>query len=145
MMTDDLSIPTEADWRSEPWDLDTPHAYQHFAGKDLAQSRELFVENALYYQEDLQHMPAICFRYYVWAYIEYLLSEKSYGDSDGARCFFGLVSIRHNELRSEMQLREAACRVLQHLQYGQETYNADIAIYGDFEVRAELALRLLGC
>ena len=68
-------IPTEADWRSEPWDLDIPHAYQHFAGKSHEQAVELFQENAIYYQEDVMFMPRKCFPFYLRAYMEYLLSN----------------------------------------------------------------------
>lgn len=56
-------IPTEADWRSEPWDLDVPHAYQHFVGKSHEQAVALFQENALLNQEDVMFMPRACFMF----------------------------------------------------------------------------------
>ena len=46
-----MNIPSEADWRSEPWNIDTPYAYKNFFGKTLAEGFNLFVENALRYQE----------------------------------------------------------------------------------------------
>jgi len=41
-----MNIPTEEDWRSEPWDLDIPHAYKHFLGKNIDESIALFEEDA---------------------------------------------------------------------------------------------------
>ncbi|MEI7929683.1 MAG: hypothetical protein WCH40_14125, partial [Verrucomicrobiales bacterium] len=72
-----MNIPTEIDWRSEPWDLDIPYAYKHFFGKDLQEAFDLFVDNSACYQEDIMFMPLVCFRYYVLAYTSYLLSEQS--------------------------------------------------------------------
>ena len=60
-----MSIPTEADWRSERWDLDVAHAYGHFFGKSIAEALDLFAEDALTYQEDILFMPFLCFRYYL--------------------------------------------------------------------------------
>ena len=42
-------------------------------------------------------MPLACFRYYIHAYLDYLLSDKSEGDSDGASCFFGLIEFREKQ------------------------------------------------
>lgn len=47
-----LSIPTEDDWRSEPWCLDIPIAYEHFSGKSLSEAVSMFDDNAICYQED---------------------------------------------------------------------------------------------
>jgi hypothetical protein len=129
------TIPTEADWRSEPWDLDIPYAYEHFAGKSRSEAVSLFKDNALYYQEDVMFMPTACFPFYAIAYSDYLLSEDSKGDCDGASCFFGLAEVRAAEIRSEGVLRHLAAR--------QVWYDADPTIYGDFAKRAEKALSLI--
>jgi hypothetical protein len=60
----EMTIPAEVDWRSEPWGIDTPWAYKHFFGKNLAEAFDLFVENAMHYQEDIMFMPLACFKYY---------------------------------------------------------------------------------
>jgi hypothetical protein len=141
---DDTRIPTEADWRSEPWDLDIPYAYRHFFGKTLAEAFDLFVENALCHQEDIMFMPLACFRYYVHAYIDYLLSDKSAGDSDGASCFFGIVECRKEDINGSGEgLRRRVRDVLLRLREEQQWFHAEPEIYGDFRVRGAEVLKLI--
>jgi hypothetical protein len=136
-------IPTDSDWRSEPWCLDIPYAYEHFAGKSQLDAVELFKQNAICYQEDLMHMPRACFPYYASAYITYLMSDISEGDSDGASCFFGLVECRAKEIRANDILADSVVACLERLADGQDFFGADPAIYGSFSERAEKARREL--
>lgn len=137
-----MSIPTEADWRSEPWCLDIPIAYEHFFGKSLDEAFALFVKNALYYEEDVMFMPLICFRYYIHAYMSYLLSPSSAGDSDGGSCFFGLVEGRLVDIQtSDSHLLARVEEVLRRLRDNQEFYGASEEIYGSFRKKAELSLK----
>jgi hypothetical protein len=137
--------PTEADWQSESWNHETPYAYDHFFGRSLEEAFALFVENALYYEEDLVWMPPPCFRFYVLAYTNYLLSESSRGDADGASCFFGLVDCRKEDISgsSELVIGEIA-RALEKLKGGQNWYDASEEIYGSFQDRALSCLKLIG-
>jgi hypothetical protein len=142
--TNTNTIPTEDDWHSEQRTLDSSHAYAYFRGKDLREAFKLFVHDALCYQEDIMFMPVRCFRFYVHAYMDYLLSEKSKGDSDGANCFFGIVTVRHADIiASGEELRDRVRHVLGYLATRQQWYDADRAAYGDFAKQAEDALRLL--
>lgn len=139
-----LHVPTEEDWRSEEWGIDTPRAYRHFFGKSLSDAFELFVEDALYYQEDVMFMPLRCFQFYVHAYIDYLLSDKSKGDSDGASCFFGLVEVRCEDFKTSGEVLLGRVRqVLMDLRGRQDWYAAHRHIYGDFSQRADAALVLI--
>ncbi len=95
-----MNIPSETDWRSEPWCIDIPIAYEHFFGKSLDEAFALFVEKSICYQEDVMFMPKACFRFYLYAYMSYLLSPISSGDSDGASCFFELVEFRIDDILS---------------------------------------------
>jgi len=138
------NIPGEADWRSEPWDLDIPYAYAHFAGKSNDEAQRLFEENALCYQEDLMFMPLACFRYYLNAYIQYLLSDASQGDSDGASCFFSLVDVRHQDIMTcDEPTRARVVAVLDRLACSQGWFDASEEIYGNFPERAKRARELL--
>ena len=58
-----MQVPSEDDWRSEPWGTDTPYAYTHFYGLTIAEAAELFEDNALRYLEDVMFMPHCVFRY----------------------------------------------------------------------------------
>jgi len=62
-----MDIPTEDDWRSEPWDLDVEYAYSNFHGKTMAEAIQLFEENALRHEEDVLFMPSRVFGYYLRA------------------------------------------------------------------------------
>jgi hypothetical protein len=140
----EIRVPTEADWRSEPWGIDTPWAYRHFFGKSSAEAFDLFVENALFYQEDIMFMPLACFNYYVHAYMDYLLSDKSAGDADGASCFFGIVEVRcHDICAGGESLRRRVREVLDRLRNGERWYDAQPEIDGQFSARADEATRLI--
>lgn len=137
-----MTIPTEAEWRSEPWCLDIPYAYEHFFGKSLEEAFALFVKNACYYEEDIMFMPLPCFRYYVHAYMSYLLSPASASDSDGASAFFGLVECRAADIQgADAQLMARVVEVLRHLRDNQSFYAASEGVYGSFREKADLSLQ----
>ena len=139
-----MTVPTEDDWKRHTDDLDGNWAYKNFFGKNLTEAYEMFVENALHYQEDIMFMPLPCFQYYVHAYIDYLLSEKSKGDSDGANCFFGIVEIRKTDIcASGEELCLRVSELLHHIDKKQDWYNANPEIYGDFSAKANEALNLI--
>ena len=139
-----MTIPSESDWRSEPWCIDTPCAYEHFSSKTLDEAFDLFVKYSLYYQEDIMFMPVLCFRYYIHAYIDYLLSDKSEGDSNGASCFFGIIEVRKNDIcTSGDQLRDRISEVLHYIGARQEWYSADLDIYGNFMEKSAKVLSLI--
>lgn len=137
------NVPSESDWRSEPWDLDIPYAYKHFAGKSFEEAVKLFEENAIYYQEDIMFMPQACFPFYARAYMAYLRSDASKGDSDGANCFFGLAEFRAEQIKSDPSLLSDFAHCLDHLAKRQDYYEADVDIYGSFADRAARAKRNL--
>lgn len=137
-------IPTEEDWRSEPWGVDTPYAFKHFSGKSREEATVLFVENALHYQEDVAFMPTRCFRYYVHSYIDYLMSDDSRDDSDGASCFYGLVDVRADDIASlDESTRHRIIKLLDRLGHSQAWYGADPGIYGDFSTHSARCLKLI--
>ena len=139
------NIPSESDWRSEPWCIDTPDAYKHFQGKSRKDAVELFVENALCYQEDIMFMPEVCFRYYIHSYIDYLCSEQSVGCSDAASCFFGIVEVRKDDIvRADSDLWKRILDMLKRLASHQSWYAADTKIYGNFIERTAQCLQMLG-
>ena len=137
------NVPSETDWRSEPWDLDIPYAYEHFAGKSFEEAVKLFEENSLCYQEDIMFMPRACFPFYARAYMAYLRSGASNGDSDGASCFFGLAEVRVEDIRSDLSLLADFTHCLDHLAKRQDFYEADVDIYGSFADQAKRAKRKL--
>jgi len=141
----DMNIPTEHDWTHHLNDLDAAWAKKNFLGKTREQAVEMFAENALIYQEDIMFMPEPCFRFYVHAYIDYLMSDQSKGDSDGASCFFGIVEVRKDDiLRTPSELRTRFEVLLRRLAERQAWYDAEPDIYGQLKERSEACLRTIG-
>ena len=138
-----MDVPTEADWRSEPWGLETPSAYQNFFDKTLAEAIELLESDAILYAEDIDYMPLPCFLFYIHAYMDYLLSDKSQGDSVGASGFYGFISSRRKDLQSDEHLLEKTKLVLEHLKNHQDWYDADPDNFGDFAEKTRRGLKLL--
>ena len=101
----------------------------------------MFEKNAIGYSEDLMTMPTPCLNYYIKPYMDYLLSDQSQGDSDGASCFFGLVQIRNIDIRSfKTDIVQQVVAVLHNLSAHQEWYDADPSIYGSFANKSERAI-----
>jgi len=123
--------------------MDTPYASAGCAGRAAEEAVALVVEDGLDYHEDVMFMPEACFPFYSGAYMAYLMSQQSEGDSDGASCFFGLVEIRAAEIAARRGLNAAVLRTLEHLAEQQAFYDADIESYGCFAKRAESARREL--
>ena len=138
-------IPTEDDWHSEQWDfLEIPYAHKSFAGKSIEEATELFAANALSRQEDLCWMPVACLRYYIQAYVAYLLSDDSKADADAASAFFSLIKLRHKDIHGfDDEVTSHIAGALRHLSTNQSWYDADEEIYGDFVEHAQRSLKLI--
>lgn len=126
-----MSIPTEDDWRSEPWGIDTPWAYKNFHGKTSEEAIQLFEENAFLYQEDVWYMPKQVFGYYLRAFMAYLASTSAEGDA--ASCFISLIKYKaQHEPDTLVPLWSEIDSTLQKLADYQEYFEADWLIYGSF-------------
>jgi len=140
-----MKIPSESDWVHHPDDLDAAWAKGNFLGKTRQEAIAMFAENALLYQEDVMFMPAACFDFYVHAYIDYLMSDQSKGDSDGASCFFGVVEMRKEDILCGLPtLRARVATLLRRLGERQTWYDAKPSIYGSFEQKSRACLRMIG-
>jgi len=129
-----MDIPEEKDWGNWKDDLDVRYAHGNFAGKSISEAIELFVEHSLHYQEDLQWMPIIPFQFYIHAYMEYIISERSKEDSDGASCYLRLIKLKlENEPEQVLNIFELLLPSLRAVADRQNFYDANIEIYGDFK------------
>jgi hypothetical protein len=128
-----MNIPTEEDWGDYKDGLDAEWAHRDFHGKSAERAIELFAENALYYQEDLGYMAPVPFRFYLSAFMQYLGSERSRDDSDGAATYLELI-IR--KLRDEPEVLvpviQEVLSCAQWVASRQGFYDAEIDIYGVF-------------
>ncbi len=137
-----MGIPDIDAWEGEWTAFDEGCAFRNFFGKTLKEAFALFEQCALIYQEDLAYMREAPFKYYVRAYIYYLGSQRSRGDSDAANCFLGLIGIRLGDqpewLGGSWAQIEPVLRKIADQQ--EEFYDADRTIYSDFGKRVEQLL-----
>lgn len=133
--------PTLIDWELDsplPWPPKTDEgcAFHHFYGKSLEAAEMRFLKDPYGAKEDFSYMPDICRRYYVVAFANYLLSEKSHDDSDAATCYVSLVDefatlFSQCDPASKATLMEALSRVESELNW----YGVDVESYGGVVVR----------
>lgn len=139
-------IPTEKDWQvlSDANELDTNHAYRMFNGKSHAQAVEMFNEAPFFYQEDVMWMPLPCFKFYVFAFIEYLQSDNSVDDPDSSNAFIGIVSFRLHEIRElDEEMKNKILETVQFIADNQTRFDADEDTYGSFRHYADRIFRKL--
>lgn len=130
-----MQIPSRADWGDvDKNDLDAKWAFDTFLGKSFTEAEAMFASNALYYQEDLQSMPAVPFNFYAPAFIKYIISERAKGDSDGASSFLHLVIwlLKSNRKILNPEMERALVSAAEHVAQRQEFYDADVSIYDNF-------------
>jgi len=132
-----VDVPSLEDWHNEPWEIDTPYAYQNFYGLDLHDATLLFHDGkSLHRQENLVYMPSRVFRYYVKAFVAYLLSGEAMEDSDGASGFISMLELKiRRRLGDVLAVWNDIRPALIRLSEDQAFYAADPRIYGDFRTR----------
>lgn len=140
-----MHIPTEEEWEMDKYKdyWDREWAYKNFFGKNLVEAEALFVENAICYQEDLDHMPSVPFRYYVRAYMNYLNGRQSAEDTDAASCFLGLVKFKLEEKPEDLAcIWPEAVKTMTHIQDNRDWFDWTESIYGNLDERIAVVFRL---
>lgn len=135
-----MVIPSREDWGViDRNDLDAAYAFDTFFGRSLADARALFVENAVYFQEELGSLPPIPFRFYVRAFIDYVESDDAAGDSDAASSFLFLFEEMLSRFRGHLDVDTEAAMLAtaRRIATRQEFFDASVEIYGDFGERLQ--------
>ena len=130
-----MSIPNKQDWgKINKNDLDAKYAYKNFYGISTSQAYKLFIDDALFYQEDLLSMPSIPFNYYAPIFADYIISQNAKEDSDGGSSYLHMIiemltSFKH---LPSTKTREKLLKNAKLVANQQSYYDADKSIYGDF-------------
>ncbi len=130
-----MKIPSRTDWGDiDENDLDAKSAFNTFLGKSFSEAEVLFQSNALYYQEELQSMPPVPFNFYAPALVNYIISERAKGDSDGASSFLHMISwiLKSNSQILDSRTKDLLLNTASKISNNQEYYEADVDIYGTF-------------
>ena len=135
-----MQIPTELDWSDPNTNpnncADIRWAKEHFFGKTVEEAEELFIRNALHWQEAIMFMPSIPFRYYVHAYINYLLGDQSKGDDAGASSFLRLIGYKQEFDQADLlAVWSRVKETIEHIRKNSEWFDWDESIYGNLEER----------
>ena len=140
-----MTTPSKFSWGAiEKDNLDAECAFKQFAGKSLKEAERMFRDNAIYYQEDLLAMPSIAFNFYAPVYADYVLSDNSKGDSDGASCYLNMVNelLEANRALAIEMTERILIDAAKNVSMRQAFYDADIDIYGDFSEQYEQIIEL---
>lgn len=144
MQSSEASIPGDAEWAGYEDDLDARYAHKRLFGKSIEQVQRLFEKcDALSLAEDLHFMPIPAFQYYIFAFAQFLLSDRAAGDSGAASSFLGVLIVRESEEPGSVSdlyvhLKPTVEFVATHQRY----FDADLDIYGNFKDEAD-RLRVL--
>ena len=88
-------IPGSIEWSGYKDDLDVKHAHKLFFGKPTSDVQQYFGGvQSIGRADELLYMPRQAFQYYVFAFADFVVSDKAIGDSDSASCFLRLLVAR---------------------------------------------------
>ena len=132
-------VPPREAWGDLTADPEVRYAYKLFGGKTIDEAKPLFIANPIERAAELRFSPSRVFNYYVFCFVDFLLSPESEGEADAASCFLRLVL---DKMRSDPEvatiypeLKSAIDTVSER----QTFYDADVDIYGSFvDLRHEI-------
>lgn len=129
-----MEIPSREDWSGFEKNLDAQYAFKIFFGKSISEAIQLIQKNPIERGEEIRFMPPVPFRYYILAFRDYVLSEKSRDDSDAASCYLHLLDDKvADEPETINPVMPALIESVQKVAEARSFYDADLDIYGDFE------------
>ena len=134
-------IPGSIVWSGYKDDLDVKHAHKLFFGKPTSDVQQYFGGvQSIGRADELLYMPRQAFQYYVFAFADFVVSDKAIGDSDSASCFLRLLVAREErDSGSVSQVYSELLPAIECVASHQSRYGANQNIYGSF---GELAERL---
>lgn len=134
-----LAVPSEEDWGDYKSDLDQKYAHEIFFGKSLEETIPDFERNVIERVDELRFMPTTPFRYYLLALRNYVTSKSVLGNDmapDAASSFLNLVAEKlRDSFDSIAPVMDEIMPGVEYVASNQETYDADVDIYGDFAAK----------
>ena len=143
-----LKVPTKADWGDLKVDPEVRYGYRKFGGKTIEQALPMFVDNPIERGAELRFSTVRVVDYYIFCYVNHLLSPASEGHSDVASVFIGLVLNRLERYPSQFErVFDEIFPAIERVADEQDFFDADTNIYGAFAFKRDeiLALRAKRC
>ena len=146
MNLEEHQLPAESDFLdSRSRDLDERHAVKMFLGKTPEQAEEMFRHNFFFCYEDLLHMQATAFRFYVIPAIRYLTGDAASGDSDAVSTFCYVLEDRlKNDPEALKPIVPILLNAIQKILNGFARYDCASDVYGDLPTRFRKLTQQLG-
>ncbi|HEY6124397.1 MAG TPA: hypothetical protein VIV63_07080, partial [Steroidobacteraceae bacterium] len=95
--------------------------------------------------QELLHMPRPAFRFYVFAFAQFVMSEAAIGDPDAASGFLNnLIAREERDPGSVAQLFARLEPTVDFVAGSQSRFDASHDIYGDFAEKAAVLKKLMG-
>ena len=142
-------IPAEKDWdqyKSEDLkdDIDVmefEHSKKRFLGKSNDEILSWFEDGgSIGTGEDIENMTRVPFRYYIFGYQKYILSEVplKIEDSDAASCYLNLfLTVLQKNPEYLRPIMQELYPSIEYVAENQMKFDATIDIYGDFKEKLE--------
>lgn len=127
-------VPGKQEWAGFETDSAVRYAHKLLFGKNIPEAVSFFggvasIERA----DELLFMPTKAFQYYIFAFVEYLMSIQAKEDADSASCFLRLLINREKREKGSVgQILKKLHGAVDYVALHQEYYDADQDIYGDF-------------
>jgi hypothetical protein len=134
-----MNIPSESDWENYQDDLDAEYAHRIFAGKTNDQVQLDFYRCVIERASELSFMPIKPFQYYMLGFKQFIdkADFKQLDAPDAASCFISLVE---QMLITKPFIKPILSDLMPTLEFVSENqleYEADITIYGFFQVKLD--------
>lgn len=134
-----LQVPTRKDWGDLTIDPEVGYAYRLYSGKTVDEAMPLFIENPIERSAELRYAPLAVFNYYIYCFVDFLLSARAEGEADAASCFLRLVRDRGRADPEAIGAYTELKPAIEAISSRQAFYEADAAIYGAFDdIRREI-------
>jgi len=134
------NIPTDSDWKSEPWGIDSKDAFEHFRAKNINEASDLFEENFRYYAEDLLYMPKVCFQFYLNSLIEFLGRDSSRKEVESPHVFFSIIDSRAQDILDCDTLLQDVVKMLKYLEAEKDSFGEFVDWRGDYDQKLQNCL-----
>ena len=126
------AIPTRADWGDLSKDPEIRYAWKLFGGKSIEDAAQLFIDNPIERGAEIRFCTTTVFSYYIFCFVDFLLSPSSSGESDVASCFIHLVRDRARDDKGFQPVLLELLPTIEDVASRQGFYGAEPGIYGSF-------------
>jgi hypothetical protein len=138
-------LPGIEEWAGYKDEMSAREAHRIWFGKSLEEMQSVISKRSMVLTTGLEFMPRPVFQFYIFAFVQYVMSEAAIGDADAASVFLAVLAAR--EKRDPGSVGEIYSRLASSVDFvaaSQARFDASHDVYGDFVEKAEKLRKLLG-